>query len=111
MKKEKLMKTKKETAKMNLDYTCLTSILDTEILKNFSISQIKIVCELMKSAQSVTESRNPFVVLSATEVLQKSSGKIAEFTESGEIKEEYEKEILQGAAREIYKNWKNRKRA
>lgn len=107
MNKEKLLLNKKEVAERELSYTGLYHILPCEILQKFSIPQIKIICELLKDARKEIANQNPFVTLSATEVLHKQTGMIAEFTLWG-IREEPETEILKGAARYIYKKWKQK---
>ena len=95
MRKEKLLEKKEEQVK-NLTWY-LKSTMTEEDLKDFSISQLKKICEMMEKAEEYRKSKEAFVALSATEVLQKETGRIAYF-ESDKIREESHEECRSGAA-------------
>jgi hypothetical protein len=92
MRKEELLFKKSETAK-NIQWYVL-NVLTDEDLKAFSIPQLKKMINLMERAEKFRESCEPFCTLSATEVVQKSTGKIAYFENSGEVREETAEEYL-----------------
>lgn len=106
MRKEKLLDKKHDSIEKMVWYAKM--IMTDEDLKKFSIPQLEAICEIMQRAENNRESRSPFYSLSACEVIQKSSGKIAYFDNSGEIHEETEEEILQGAAKAIYEEYKRK---
>lgn len=108
MRKEKLL-LKKNNERENMTWY-LKNTMTNEELKLFSLSQLKVLSEIFQRAEKYRESKNPFYTLSATEVLHKESGKIAEFMQDDNfnyvgIREESEEEILNGAARTIYKKY------
>lgn len=107
MRKEKLLEKKQDAIKKMVWYAKM--IMTDEDLKKFSISQIEAICEIMQRAEENRESRSPFYTLSACEVIQKESGKIAYFENSGEICEETESEVLKGAARPMYEEYKRKR--
>lgn len=94
MRKEELLFKKSETAK-NIQWYVL-NVLTDEDLKAFSIPQLEKMINLMERAEKFRESCEPFCTLSATEVVQKSTGKIACFENSGEVREETAEEYLGG---------------
>ena len=96
MRKEKLVEMKESTVK-NLTWY-LKSVMTEDDLKAFSIPQLERICSMMERAEILRESCDPFYRLSATEVIQKSSGKIAFFEEDGTIREESRAECRTGAA-------------
>lgn len=104
MRKEKLLDKKHDSIEKMVWYAKM--IMTDEDLKKFSIPQLKAICDIMQRAEDNRESRNPFYTLSACEVIQKSSGKIAYFESSGEIHEETEEEVMEGASRPVYKAYK-----
>lgn len=104
MRKEKLLEKKQDAVGEMVWYAKM--IMTDEDLKKFSIPQLEVICEIMQRAEENRESRSPFYSLSACEVIQKESGKIAYFENSGEIREETEEEVLNGAARPIYEEYK-----
>ena len=57
----------------------------------------------MKKEQEFRESCDPFYSISANEVVQKSTGKIAYFENSGEIREESKEEVEMGPSSLCYK--------
>jgi hypothetical protein len=71
-------------------------VLTDEDLKAFSIPQLKKMIELIDRAENFRKSCEPFCTLSAIEVVQKSTGKIALFANSGEVREETAEEYLDG---------------
>ena len=106
MRKEKLLEKKQNAIENMVWYAKM--IMTDEDLKKFSISQFEAICEIMKRAEENRESRSPFYSLSACEVIQKRTGKIAYFENSGEIREETEEEIMRGASAPIYKDYKRK---
>ena len=107
MKKEKLLEKKQDSIEKMVWYAKM--IMTDEDLKKFSIPQLKAICDIMQRAEENRESRSPFYTLSACEVIQKESGKIAYFENSGEIREETESEVLKGAARPMYEEYKRKR--
>lgn len=107
MKKEKLLEKKQDAIEKMVWYAKM--IMTDEDLKKFSIPQLKAICDIMQRAEENRESRSPFYTLSACEVIQKESGKIAYFENSGKIREETEQEVLSGAARPIYEEYKRKR--
>lgn len=75
MRKEELLFKKAEAVKNILWY--VKDVLTDEDLKAFSIPQLEKMMELMERAEKFRESCEPFCTLSAIEVVQKSTGKIA----------------------------------
>ena len=107
MKKEKLLEKKQDSIEKMVWYAKM--IMTDDDLKNFSIPQLKAICDIMQRAEENRERRSPFYALSACEVIQKESGKIAYFENSGEIREETESEVLKGAARPMYEEYKRKR--
>lgn len=110
MKKEKLLE-KKKTIKDSMIWHVRNTITDDEI-RMFSLSQLLKMCEIFERAEKYREGLTPFYTLSATELLHKESGKIAEFVQDSEynyvaVKEKSEEAILNGASRSIYMEYKN----
>lgn len=103
MRKEELLFKKSEAVK-NIQWY-VKNVLTDEDLKAFSIPQLKKMIELMDRAEKFRESCSAFTTLTANEVVQKSTGKIAYFENSGEIREETVDECLEGAARQGYLNY------
>lgn len=92
MRKEELLFKKSEAVK-NIQWY-VKNVLTDEDLKAFSIPQLEKMIDLMERAEKFRESCSPFYTLSATEVVQKSTGKIAFFENSGEVREETAEEYL-----------------
>lgn len=107
MKKEKLLEKKQDAIEKMVWYAKM--VMTDEDLKKFSIPQLEAICEIMQRAEWNRENRNPFYTLSACEVIQKESGKIAYFENSGEIHEETESEVLEGAAKPAYEEYKRKR--
>lgn len=106
MRKEKLLEKKQDVIENMVWYAKM--IMTDEDLKKFSIPQLEAICEIIQRAEENRENRSPFYSLSACEVIQKSSGKIAYFEDSGEIHEETEEDIMKGASAPIYENYKRK---
>lgn len=104
MRKEKLLEKKQDAIGEMVWYAKM--VMTDEDLKKFSVPQLEAICEIMQRAEENRESRSPFYSLSACEVIHKESGKIAYFENSGEIREETESEVMEGAARPIYEAYK-----
>lgn len=94
MRKEDLLFKKNETVK-NLQWYVKDVITD-EDLKYFSIPQLERLIDLIKRAETFREKCASFCSLSENEVVQKSTGRIAYFENSGEIREETAEECMQG---------------
>ncbi len=92
MRKEELLLKKSEAVKDIQWY--VKNVLTDEDLKAFSIPQLKKMIELIDRAENFRESCEPFCTLSAIEVVQKSTGKIAFFENPGEVREETAEEYL-----------------
>lgn len=105
MKKERLLKIKKNAIKNNIPWYIKMS--DEEI-GCFSLKQLELICEIAAKAEAFRESCEPFLSLSATEVLQKDSNRIVEFTDVGELNEVSHEEVLTGAARGILQEYLDR---
>ena len=101
MKKEQLLNKKRETVK-NLEWYVKYVVTD-EDLKSFSIPQLEKIIDIIKKAEEFRESCEPFYSLSANEIVQKSTGKIAYFENSDEIREETKEEVEMGASSLCYK--------
>ena len=106
MRKEKLIEKKEDAVKNMVWY--FKGIMTEDDLKAFSISQLERICSMMERAEELRESCDPFYGLSATEVIQKSSGKIAFFEEDGTIREESKEECRTGAAVSILNDYEKR---
>lgn len=106
MRKEKLIEKKEETVKNMMWY--FKDVMTEDDLKAFSVPQLERICEMMERAEELRESCDPFYGLSATEVIQKSSGKIAFFEEDGTIREESREECRTGAAVSILNDYEKR---
>lgn len=104
MRKEKLLEKKQDAIEKMVWYAKM--VMTDDDINKFSIHQLEAICDIMQRAEENRESRSPFYSLSACEVIQKESGKIAYFENSGEIREETEIEVLEGAARPIYEAYK-----
>ena len=102
MKKERLLRIKENSIKGNTPWYVKMS--DEEI-GSFSVAQLELLCEIAKRSEEFRESCDPFYTLSATEVLQKSSNRIAEFTDVGKINEVSRDNVLSGAAKYVFKNY------
>lgn len=100
MRKEDLLNKKNETAESLQWY--VRDVITDEDLKCFSIPQLERLINLVERAEAFREKRASFCTLSENEVIQKSTGKIAYFENSGEIREETPEECMQGAARQGY---------
>lgn len=105
MRKEELLFKKSEAVK-NIQWY-VKNVLTDEDLKAFSIPQLEKMVELMERAEEFRESCEAFCTLSATEVVQKNTGKIAYFENSREVREETVEECMEGAARQGYINYLN----
>lgn len=106
MRKERLLEKKEDAVKNMMWY--FKDIMTEDDLKAFSIPQLERICGMMKRAEELRESCDPFYGLSATEVIQKSSGKIAFFEEDGTIREESKEECRTGAAVSILNDYEKR---
>ena len=106
MRKEKLLEKKQNAIENMIWYAKM--VMTDEDLKKFSIPQLEAICNIMQRAEENRESRTSFFALSACEVVQKSTGKIAYFENSGKIREETEDEIMTGASAPIYKDYKRK---
>lgn len=106
MRKELLLQEKRTLSKKLIWYAKGT--ISDDILKQFSLRQLQLLCEILQKADDYREHSCPFYVLSACEVLQKETGRIAYFDNS-EVREESEEEVLSGASSQIYKSYQKKK--
>lgn len=106
MRKEKLIEKKEDAVKDMMWY--FKSIMTEDDLKAFSVPQLERICKMMERAEELRESCDPFYGLSATEVIQKSSGKIAFFEDGGTIREESKEECRTGAAASILNDYEKK---
>nr|DAG80907.1 MAG TPA: hypothetical protein [Caudoviricetes sp.] len=108
MRKEDLLYKKGETIK-NLEWY-VKNVMTDEDLKCFSISQLEKLTEIIKKAEEYRESCETFLSLSANEVVQKSTGRIAYF-EQDQLREESHDEVMTGASWRMYEKYLNREKA
>ena len=71
------------------------SAFGEEEIRWFSREQLTLLAEIFSRSRDISNRSNPFYSLSATEVLQKSSGKIA-FFDIDAIREETHEECMNG---------------
>lgn len=105
MNKEKLLKRKREIVNEFTFPFDNEFIITDEQLKYFSINQLRILATICNHGMEYSEKCNPFYTLSATEVIQKSTGRIASFEDNGNVIEVNEKDILSGASSGVYKSY------
>ena len=105
MRKEKLLEKKQEI--MNSAVWYLSSIMTEDEIKMFSRQQLEKLVEITHRAEKNRESCSPFFSLSATEVLQKETGRIAIF-EPNCICEESEEECFSGASANVLAAYKRK---
>lgn len=102
MRKELLIEKKKkivDKAAWNM-----REILTDDDLRKFSRDQLETMLDIFARAEAFREDRSAFYALSATEVLQKGTGRIAVFEDEC-IREETKEECLSGASAPILKNY------
>lgn len=107
MRKEMLIEKKREIVK-DMIWQLRDTITDDD-LRMFSRDQLTTIAEIFKKADQLRDSKNPFFTLSATEVMQKESGKIALFDECGFVREESHEECKTGASAPILEKWEREK--
>lgn len=105
MRKEKLLEKKQEI--MNSAVWYLNDIMTEDEIKMFSRQQLEKLVEITRRAEENRESCSPFFTLSATEVLQKETGRIAIF-EPNCIREESEEECFSGASASVFTAYKRK---
>lgn len=103
MRKERLMEIKQSISDRKLMYSLARGILSSEQLSKFSIAQIDVVCDVLLMLEKKISDYSLFVELSCNEVAQKSTGRIVEFLENGNVREESVEEILLSGSAETYK--------
>lgn len=107
MRKELLLEKKKESAK-KASWN-LREVLTDDDLRRFSKNQIEVMIDIFSRADAFRKSREAFCTLSATEVIQKETGRIAVFEDHGGIREESREECLSGASGPALEAWENDK--
>lgn len=105
MRKELLLQKKRKIVEKMPWY--LRQNMTDEYLQMFSRDQLRAMCDLAIRSHETQENHSPFLILSATEVVQKETGMIADFTENG-VLQVTEEEILSGAAGPAYKEYKRK---
>lgn len=103
MRKEDLMNKKKEIVEL-MPWEFQRTLTDNDI-RAFSRAQLEMLVDIMNRANKKKEESSPFFTLSATEVIQKSTGKIAQFLEGGGVSEETIEDIMSGASSWIYSEY------
>ena len=103
MRKETLLTKKKETIKDIVWY--VRDVMEEEDLKSFSISQLQKIVELVGRAEEFRADHEAFYTLSATEVVQKETGKIACFENDGTVRWGSYEECMAGASRPALKKF------
>lgn len=103
MKKEILLKTKKDLVQKELQYTGL--YMTDEEIQCFSVNQLKILCKIMKQNQKMEYDRSAFLAISTTEALCKENGKIIDFEEVREMSRD---EVMRSAGRSILEAYEKR---
>lgn len=101
MRKEVLLHKKKAIVGKMVWY--VRNTLTEEDIKKFSISQLELLLKITSEAEAKREKAAPFCVLSATEVLQKETGRIAWFNKN--IEEETHDECMRGASGSMLANY------
>lgn len=102
MRKELLIEKKKkivDKAAWNM-----REILTDDDLRKFSREQLEAMIDIFGRAEDMRETRSAFHTLSATEVIQKETGRIAYFEDSC-IREESREECLLGASGPALEMW------
>ena len=105
MGKEKLLEKKQGIMESAVWY--LSRIMTEDEIKMFSRQQLEKLVEITSRAEEKRESCSPFFSLSATEVLQKETGRIAIF-EPNCIREESEEECFSGASASVFTAYKRK---
>lgn len=82
----------------------MREILTDEDLRKFSREQLEAIIDIFGRAESLRESLSAFRALSATEVIQKETGRIAYFEDSC-VREESREECMLGAAGPALEMW------
>ena len=103
MRKEKLLEMKVNVSQ-DMPWFLKNVICEDE-LRAFSVNQLEILKNIFERAEIYRENHSPFFVLSATEILQKSTGSIACFDGFGNVCNESEDDIMSGASANIYKGY------
>lgn len=102
MRKEKLIEKKRDIANNAIWY--LREVISDDDLRKFSRDQLQTMSDIFARAEALRESKSAFYVLSATEVVQKETGRIAFFEDCG-IREESKDECLLGASGPAFEKW------
>lgn len=102
MKKEILLEKKRDIADKSA--WNMREILTDEDLRKFSRDQLEVMLDIFTRAEAFRESRSAFHSLSATEVIQKETGRIACFEDSC-VREESREECLLGASGPALEKW------
>lgn len=82
----------------------MREILTDEDLRKFSREQLEAIIDIFGRAESLRESLSAFHALSATEVIQKETGRIAYFEDSC-VREESREECMLGASGPALEMW------
>ena len=106
MRKEVLLKKKEDLVKKMTWY--FRDSFDQEDIKSFSIAQLETLLKIAEKAESTREKAETFHGISANEVIHCGTGKIIYVSDNGEVSEESENEVMEGASCNIYRNYKER---
>lgn len=102
MRKERLIEKKRKIAEEAI--WNLREVLTDDDLRKFSRDQLETMLDIFARAETFREDRSAFFTLSATEVLQKGTGRIAVFEDEC-IREETKEECLSGASAPILEDY------
>ena len=102
MRKERLIEKKRKIAEEAI--WNLREVLTDDDLRKFSREQLEAIIDIFGRADSLRESLSAFRALSATEVIQKETGRIAYFEDSC-VREESREECMLGASGPALEMW------
>lgn len=105
MKKEKLLSKKKDIVRDMVWY--LNQTFTDEEIASFSLQQLELLKGIFKRAEETREKASPFYSLSACEVIRKDTEAIGWFDEDGTVSQITEEEVMSGASRRVYQNYKD----
>ena len=107
MRREELKALKKSIAEKmpNTPFkTCMVYVNET--YTNFSVSQLKLLCEILTEAEKIREKHETWHALSVNEAVNVNSGKIVCVDNDGNVFEKSEEDIARGASCKLYEHWK-----
>lgn len=109
MRKEKLLEQKNRLVN-DLPWYLRYQFSD-DIIRQFSIEQLKTLITISKQAEEYRSGKETFHSLSVNDVVHCETGVIVHVDDAGNVQAETENDILNSASCEIYKNWKQKRRS